>query len=100
MFVRAVIKEGENQDAILIPQQGVSRDRRGNPYALIVDADGKTALRTLTVDRAIGDQWLVTDGLATGDRVIVEGLKMLRPGTPVKAVPFTASNAATAGGSN
>ncbi|WP_319524071.1 efflux RND transporter periplasmic adaptor subunit [uncultured Desulfosarcina sp.] len=98
MFVRAVIKEGENQAAILVPQQGVSRDRRGNPQALIVDAEGKTALRMLTVDRAIGDQWLVTEGLAPGDRVIVEGLKMLRPGTPVQAVPFTASNAAPAGG--
>ena len=100
MFIRTVIKEGENQAAILVPQQGVSRDRRGNPQALIVDAEGKAALRMLTVDRTIGDQWLVTDGLAPGDRVIVEGLKMLRPGTPVKAVPFTESNTAPAGGSN
>jgi len=100
MFVRAVIKEGENQAAILVPQQGVSRDRRGNPQALIVDSEGKTALRMLTVERAVGDQWLVSKGLVPGDRVIVEGLKMLRPGTPVKAVPFTASNAAPSGGSN
>ncbi|BBO75254.1 MexX family efflux pump subunit [Desulfosarcina widdelii] len=100
MFVRAVIKEGENQTAILVPQQGVSRDRRGNPQALIVDSEGKTALRMLTVERAVGDQWLVSEGLVPGDRVIVEGLKMLRPGTPVKAVPFTPSNAAAAGGSN
>lgn len=100
MFVQAVISEGVNPAAILIPQQGVSRDRRGNPIALIVDAENKVALRMLTVDRAVGDQWLVSAGLAPGDRVIVEGLKMLRPGTPVQAVPFTASNAAPAGGSN
>lgn len=99
MFVRAVIKEGENQAAILVPQQGVSRDRRGNPQALIVDAEGKAALRMLTVDRAIGDQWLVSEGLSPGDRVIVEGLNMLRPGTPVQAVPFLASDAAPTGGS-
>jgi membrane fusion protein (multidrug efflux system) len=98
MFVRAVIKEGENQAAILVPQQGVSRDRRGNPQTLIVDAEGKTALRMLTVERAVENHWLVSKGLAPGDRVIVEGLKMLRPGTPVNAVPFIASNAAPAGG--
>ena len=106
MFVQTVIKEGVNQAAILVPQQGVSRDRKGNPMALIVDAESKTALRMLTVDRAIGDQWLVLAGLAPGDRVIVEGLKMLRPGTEVKAVPFHTGDAepATAnppaGGSN
>lgn len=92
MFVQTVIKEGVNQTAILIPQQGVSRDRRGNPMALIVDAESKSALRMLTVDRAVGNQWLVSSGLATGDRVIVEGLKMLRPGTPVKASPFNAGD--------
>ena len=90
MFVQTVIKEGVNQAAILVPQQGVSRDRRGNPMAMIVDADSKAALRMLTVDRTVGDQWLVSAGLAPGDRVIVEGLKMLRPGTPVKASPFNA----------
>jgi len=90
MFVQTVIKEGVNQAAILVPQQGVSRDRRGNPMAMIVDADSKVALRMLTVDRTVGDQWLVSAGLAPGDRVIVEGLKMLRPGTPVKASPFNA----------
>jgi membrane fusion protein (multidrug efflux system) len=93
MFVQTVIKEGVNQAAILVPQQGVSRDRKGNPTALIVDAESKTALRMLTVDRAVGDQWLVSAGLAPGDRVIVEGLKMLRPGTEVKAAPFNTGDA-------
>ena len=88
MFVQAVIKEGVNEQAILIPQQGVSRDSKGNPFALIVDAESKAAFRPLTLDRAIGDKWLISAGLAPGDPVIVEGLMMLRPGTTVKSAPF------------
>jgi membrane fusion protein (multidrug efflux system) len=88
MFVQAVIKEGVNEQAILIPQQGVSRDSKGNPFALIVDAESKAAIRPLTLDRAIGDKWLLSAGLAPGDSLIVEGLMMLRPGTMVKASPF------------
>ena len=84
MFVRAVVKEGINDQAILIPQQAVSRDTKGNPVALIVDAADKVAPRMLTIDRAIGDQWLLSSGLAPGDRVIVEGLMKARPGMPVK----------------
>ncbi|MBW2596778.1 MAG: efflux RND transporter periplasmic adaptor subunit [Deltaproteobacteria bacterium] len=91
MFVRTVIKEGVNEQAILVPQQGVSRDHKGNPVALIVNAEGKVDQRILTLDRAIGDKWLVSVGLASGDRVIVEGIKMLRPGADVKAVPFKES---------
>ncbi|MBI5593172.1 MAG: efflux RND transporter periplasmic adaptor subunit [Deltaproteobacteria bacterium] len=88
MFVQTVIKEGVNEQAILVPQQGVSRDSKGNPFALIVDAESKAAFRPLTLDRAIGDKWLVSAGLAPGDSVIVEGLMMLRPGTMVKSSPF------------
>ena len=88
MFVRTVIKEGLDEQALLIPQQGVSRDAKGNPYALIVDGDSKAGFRPLTLDRAIGDKWLVSTGLAPGDQLIVEGLLMLRPGTVVKASPF------------
>ncbi len=93
MFVQAVIREGVNDQAILIPQQGVSRDPKGNPYALIVDADSKAGFRPLTLDRAIGNQWLVSAGLAPGDQLIVEGLLMLRPGTVVKATPFASTQA-------
>jgi len=93
MFVQTVIKEGVNEQAILIPQQGVSRDTKGNPFALIVDAESKAAFRPLTLDRAIGDKWLVSAGLAPGDPVIIEGLMMLRPGTMVKAAPFKESQA-------
>ncbi|WP_272913119.1 efflux RND transporter periplasmic adaptor subunit [Solidesulfovibrio fructosivorans] len=85
MFVRAVITEGVNPQAILVPQQGVSRNPKGQPYALIVDKENKVELRMLTLDRAIGGDWLVAKGLAPGDRVIVEGAQMLRPGTVVNA---------------
>ncbi|RLC06328.1 MAG: efflux transporter periplasmic adaptor subunit, partial [Deltaproteobacteria bacterium] len=91
MFVRTVIKEGVNRAAILIPQQAVSRDRKGNPTALIVNAEGKVSQRMLTLDRATGDKWLVSAGLVPGDRVIVEGMHRVRPGAAVKVVPFQGS---------
>ena len=91
MFVRAVVREGIKVQAILIPQQAVSRDPKGNPVALIVDAGGKVQQRMLVLDRAIGDEWLVATGLASGDRVIVEGMQKVRPGASVKAVPFEAA---------
>jgi membrane fusion protein (multidrug efflux system) len=88
MFVRAVVQEGVAEEAILVPQQGVTRDPKGNPVALIVDGDGKAQQRALTLDRAIGDKWLVSSGLAPGDRLVVEGLQRVRPGDAVKVVPF------------
>ncbi len=88
MFVRAVVKEGVNNQAILIPQQAVSRDTKGNAVALIVDASGKVEQKALSLDRAIGDKWLVSSGVAPGDRVIAEGMQRVRPGAVVKAVPF------------
>ena len=88
MFVRVLVKEGVNNQAILIPQEAVSRNRKGNPMAMIVDTGGTAQPRMLTVDRAIGDKWLVTAGLAPGDQVIVEGLQRVRPGMGVKLVPF------------
>ena len=90
MFVRALVKEGVNEQGILIPQQAVSRDPKGNPVALIVPAGEKAEQRTLTLDRAIGDKWLVVSGLSAGDRVIVEGMQRVRPGASVKVVPFEA----------
>jgi membrane fusion protein (multidrug efflux system) len=91
MFLRAVVQEGINNEAILIPQQAVSRDPKGNPVALIVDGEGKVAQRMLTLDRAIGNRWLVTSGLSPGERVIVEGIQKVRPGAAVEVVPFQAS---------
>ncbi|HAM33633.1 MAG TPA: efflux transporter periplasmic adaptor subunit [Deltaproteobacteria bacterium] len=91
MFVRAVVREGIKEQAILIPQQAVSRDPKGDPVALVVDAGGKVSQRMLTLDRAIGDKWLVTTGLESGDRVIAEGMQRARPGASVKVVPFEAA---------
>jgi membrane fusion protein (multidrug efflux system) len=90
MYVRAVVREGVVDRAILAPQAGVSRDRKGNPMTLIVDGSGKVEQRMVTVDRAIGDKWLVSSGLAPGDRVIVEGIQKVRPGASVKVIPFDA----------
>lgn len=86
MFVRAVIQEGISEQTILVPQQGVSRNPKGQPIALVVDQGGKVQQRILTIDRAIGNQWLVTSGLAAGDRLIVEGMLNVRPDMTVKVV--------------
>jgi membrane fusion protein (multidrug efflux system) len=88
MFVRAVIPEGVNTKAILVPQQSISRDPKGNPYVLIVDAEGKVQQRQLTLDRAIGSDWLVSSGLTENEQVIVEGMLRIKPDDYVKAVPF------------
>jgi len=86
MFVRAIVQEGIAGDAILVPQQGVSRNPKGEAVAQVISGDGKVEQRILTLDRAIGDQWLVASGLSAGDRVIVEGLLNVRPGVSVRAV--------------
>ena len=96
MFVHAIVEEGVDEDAILAPQQGVSRDPRGNPVALVVGPDGKVESRTLQLGRALGGRWLVVTGLAGGERLIVDGLQNVRPGMPVKAVPVD-SDVAPAG---
>ncbi|MEZ4527364.1 MAG: efflux RND transporter periplasmic adaptor subunit [Desulfobacterales bacterium] len=84
MFVRAVVEEGVNDQAILIPQQAVSRDYKGNPSALLVNADSKVEQAPLLLDRSLGDKWLVTSGLKPGDQIIVEGLQKVRPGAGVR----------------
>jgi membrane fusion protein, multidrug efflux system len=87
-FVRAVVEEGVNEQALLVPQQGVTRDPKGNPIALLVNSAGKVEQRPLTLDRAIKDKWLVTKGLVAGDQLIVEGNQKVRAGDAVKAVAF------------
>lgn len=86
MFVRAQLPGGVDDNALLVPQRGVTRNQRGEPTALVVSAENKAELRNLKTDRAIGDKWLVTDGLKVGDRVIVEGLQSVRPGAQVQIV--------------
>ncbi|MHC1743562.1 MAG: efflux RND transporter periplasmic adaptor subunit [Syntrophobacteraceae bacterium] len=88
MFVRAVVQEGIAEQAILVPQQGVSRTPKGDPVALVVDEAGTVQQRMLTLNRAIGDKWLVASGISVGERLIVEGMLNVRPGAAVKAVPL------------
>ena len=88
MFVRAVVKEGVSGQAIVVPQQTVTRNPRGEAVALVVDGENKVQQRTLTLDRSLGDQWLVAAGLQAGDRVIAEGIQKVKPGIAVKVVPF------------
>jgi membrane fusion protein (multidrug efflux system) len=88
MFARAVVQEGIAEQAILVPQQGVSRTPKGDPIALVLDGASTVKQRQLSLNRAIGDQWLISDGLEAGDRLIVEGMMRVQPGAVVKAVPW------------
>ncbi len=83
MFVREEIEEGIQRDALLVPQLGVSHDQKGDATALVVGPGNVVQLRVIEADRAIGDKWLVTEGLKAGDRVIVEGLQLAQPGAKV-----------------
>lgn len=87
MFVRARLDEGVSPQALLVPQQGVTRDQKGQPTALVVNAEKKVERRQLVTERAVGDAWLVTSGLKPGEQVIVEGLQKVRPGAEVSPVP-------------
>ncbi len=91
MYVRAVVKLGVRPDGVLAPQQGISRDPKGNATAMVVTADGKVEARVVQASRTVGDQWLVDSGLQAGDRVIVEGLQKVQPGG--QAVPVEAGQA-------
>lgn len=95
MFVRARIDEGTQPDAILVPQQGVTRTPRGNATVLVVNDKNQVETRTIVAPQAIGDRWLVTKGLKNGERVIVSGLQKVRPGVTVVAMPDTAATPAS-----
>ncbi len=88
LFVRATIIEGIEENALLVPQRGVSRDQKGNPTALVVRDDGIVERRQLTVSQTVGTDWLVTNGINPGDRVIVEGLQYARAGEKARAVAW------------
>jgi membrane fusion protein (multidrug efflux system) len=87
MFVRALVIEGTKPDAILAPQQAIGRTEKGDPTAYTVDAQGIARLRVIKIGQAIGDKWLVLDGLKAGDKLIVEGLQNVHADAPVRAVP-------------
>lgn len=96
MYVRAILKEGLLTQGLLAPQVGITRDPKGDASALVVNKAGKVEARVVRVSRAIGDQWLVEEGLSAGDRLIVEGLQKVQPDMPVQAVEQTAAAGATA----
>jgi membrane fusion protein (multidrug efflux system) len=93
MYVRAEFAPVQAREAILAPQQGISRDAKGNATALVIGADSKAELRTLVTERTVGDQWLVSKGLLPGDRIIVEGLGHIQPGQVVQPVAVAATSA-------
>jgi membrane fusion protein, multidrug efflux system len=97
MFVRERIEEGIRLGALLVPQQGVSHNEKGDPTALVVAADNTIALRVLRTERALGDQWLVSGGLQEGDRVVVEGLQLAKPGANVQPEEFRQTAQASQG---
>ena len=92
MFVRATIEEGVREGAILAPQQGITHAPNGSATALVVGADDKVEKRSVELDRAIGDRWVVTKGLAAGDRLIVGGLQSVKPGVQVAVRPQVAAH--------
>lgn len=98
MYVRAVVDMGQRPDGVLAPQQGITRDPKGNAVAMVVTPEGKVEQRQVRANRTLGDQWLVDDGLEAGDRVIVEGLQKVQPGGQAKAVEQGAQAAAAPAG--
>jgi membrane fusion protein (multidrug efflux system) len=90
MFVRATVEDGVSEQAIIVPQRGVTRNQNGEATVMLVGAEEKVEPRTITVARTVGENWLVSGGLKAGDRVILEGFQRARPGTQVKVVPFGA----------
>ncbi|MBE7375010.1 efflux RND transporter periplasmic adaptor subunit [Pseudomonas lopnurensis] len=89
MFVHAQLMAGMKNEAILVPQQGVTRNAKGEPTAMVVNAENKVELRRIKTERTVGNRWLVGEGLQPGDRVVTEGLQFIQPGVEVDAVPAT-----------
>ncbi|HUX31364.1 MAG TPA: efflux RND transporter periplasmic adaptor subunit [Thiobacillus sp.] len=96
MYVRARLAQGTQDNAILLPHAAVSHDPRGNATVMLVNAENTVEPRAVKTGQSIGDKWVVNEGLAPGDRVIVEGLQKVRPGSPVQAQEAGAAAAASA----
>ncbi|MGM0481454.1 MAG: efflux RND transporter periplasmic adaptor subunit [Pseudomonadota bacterium] len=84
MFVRAKISEGSLDNALLVPQQAVTRDPRGRPYVMVVTSDNKVEQRMIVTERALASDWLISSGISSGDRVVTSGLQSIRPGDSVR----------------
>ncbi|PWR20760.1 efflux RND transporter periplasmic adaptor subunit [Zavarzinia compransoris] len=96
MFVRATVQVGVDDKGLLVPQRGITRSPTGDGVAMVVNAKGEVEARKVTADRAVGDAWLVTEGIAAGDKVIIDGLQRIQPGMPVKPVEGATAAAADA----
>jgi membrane fusion protein, multidrug efflux system len=94
MYVRATLSQTQAKDAVLVPQQSVVRNPRGEASALVVGTDDKVERRPLRVGQAIGNRWLVTDGLKAGERVVVEGTSKVKPQQTVKPIEVKPSDSA------
>ena len=92
MFVRARLPQGQRNNAILVPQKGIARDPTGQATAMVIGAEDKVESRKVTTERAVGNQWLISDGLNEGDRLIIEGLQKIRPGAAVTPVKLDKQN--------
>ncbi|WP_018079073.1 efflux RND transporter periplasmic adaptor subunit [Thiobacillus denitrificans] len=96
MYVRARLTQGVNRDAVLVPHAAVSRTPRGEAQVMVVNGEAKVEARSVKAEQSVGDKWVVTGGLAAGDRVIVEGLQKVKPGAPVQAQEAAAAAAPAA----
>jgi membrane fusion protein (multidrug efflux system) len=94
MYVRAVVQAAVAQQALLVPQQAVSRTSTGSASVLVVDEQNKVQKRAIVADRQVGNRWLVSDGLAAGDKVVVEGSQKVKAGEVVQAQVVAAAGAA------
>lgn len=95
MYVRAVLNAGTDPQAILVPQKSITRNAKGQAVAMLVNSENKVELRIVTTAEVIDNQWRITEGLAVGDILIVEGLQKIRPGTSVKSVAITSADSAS-----
>ncbi|MER9602715.1 efflux RND transporter periplasmic adaptor subunit [Mesorhizobium sp. M0243] len=89
MYVRALVEEGVAQNSFLVPQRAVSRNTKGEATAMVINAQGKVETRVLAVRNSVGNNWLVDSGVGDGDRVIVEGMQLVRPGGDATGVEVT-----------
>ncbi|EPB9494535.1 TPA: efflux RND transporter periplasmic adaptor subunit [Pseudomonas aeruginosa] len=95
MFVTASLQEGIREQALLVPQRGVTRDSQGRAIAFVLGDQDKVELRPLQTERSLDGQWLIRDGLHAGDRLIVDGLQRIQPGMQVKPVAAAVNGGAT-----
>lgn len=94
-YVRVRVEQGVDQNAMTVPQRALIRNAQG-ASVLVVGADGNVAAVPVKTSRAVGDRWVISEGLKGGEKVIVEGLQKVKPGAPARAVPFQAAAPASA----